>query len=271
MTQARIHPPVYADNPYLGALIEGHQERRRILIGVPMTGLIRSEWHHARVAQYVPCNWSSSDHIYQLPELVPLGFSVADARNVITHTAVTAGFEWLFFNDSDTILPPECFIRLNEYMRDPKVPVVCGLYFAKCDPPEPLVYRGRGNSYFRNWKLGDKVWLDGIPMGCTLIHVSLLKAMHADAPWYMAGGTQRVKQVFDTPKIRWEDPESGAVRTFQGTEDLAWCDRVLKGDYLKKAGFAAVARRKYPFLCDTRLFCWHIREDGVKFPLKLEW
>ncbi len=30
-------------------------------------------------------------------------------------------------------------------------------------PAEPLIYRGRGNSHFKKWKLGDKVWVDGVP------------------------------------------------------------------------------------------------------------
>jgi len=39
------------------------------------------------------------------------------------------------------------------------------------------LYRGRGNGSFRDFKVGDKVWCDGVPFGCTLIHGSIIKAL----------------------------------------------------------------------------------------------
>ena len=266
-----IHPPEY-QHGYMSLLLEASaHERRRILIGVPMTGLIRAEWALARYGQVLPTNWSASEHIQWMNQLTPLNYSVADARNVIVHNAVTAGFEWLFFIDSDVILPPDCFIKLNAYMRTGDIPVINGLYFAKAHPPEPLIYRGRGNSYYPDFELGDKVWVDGISMGCTLIHVSLLKAMWDEAPEYTAGGNQSVRRVFDTPQITWTDPEMAGMRTFQGTEDLAWCDRVMQGNFLKKAGWDAIAEQEYPFLSDTGIFCHHITPDGRRFPLEFKW
>ena len=271
MSPVTIEPPEYATNGYMSLLLQGHQDRRRILIGVPMMGLIRSEWALARWAQYIPPNWSSSDCIQWINQMTPLGYSVADARNLIVQTAVHNDFEWLFFIDSDVLLPPHCFVRLNAYMREGKTPVVAGLYFAKCSPAEPLVFRGRGNSYYGKWALGEKVWADGIPMGCTLIHGSVLAAMYAEAPAYLVTGTQPCRQVFDTPKIVWMDPEQQGYRSFQGTEDLAWCDRVIKGEFLTKAGWTRIAKKKYPFLIDTALFCQHIAENGQRFPLELKW
>ena len=271
MARTKIHPPEYEYNGYMSLLLNGVQQRQRILIGIPMTGLVRAEWALARWGAYIPPNWTSSDCIQFLNQMTPLGYSVADARNLIVHTALQHHFEWVFFNDSDTIVPPHIFVTLNDYMREAKIPVVAGLYFAKCAPAEPLVYRGRGNSYFARWQMGDKVWVDGVPMGCTLIHCSVLQAMATEAPEYLAGGVHLVKQVFDTPKVMWTDPEAGTMQRMEGTEDLAWCDRVIRGEFLKKAGWPAVAKRKWPFLIDTTLFCYHIREDGVKFPLEFRW
>jgi len=255
----------------MALLLEGRQELHRVLVGVPTLGLVRMEWALARWSQFVPTNWSSSDCVQFLPQCSPLNYTVADARNLIVATALQHDFEWVLFNDSDTILPPHAFVLFNDYMRKAKLPVVAGLYFTKSVPAEPLVYRGRGNSYFAKWKLGDKVWVDGVPMGCTLIHTSLLRVMADEAPEYLAQGRHRIRQVFDTPKIHWTDPELGAIRSFQGTEDLSWCDRVIRGEFLKKAGWTTVAKKRYPFLIDTNIACLHIREDGVKFPLKWEW
>lgn len=245
-----------------------HLNANRLMIGVPMTGLLRSEWVLARYGQVIPCNWSYSEVTHWMHQCSPIGYAVAEARNVIVDKFLRAGAEWLFFIDHDVVLPPDCFIKMNQYMIDGKVPVVCGLYFAKAHPPEPLIYRGRGNGYFSGWTLGKKVWVDGIPMGCTLIHRNILKAMADDAPEYVAGGNQTVKQVFDTPSGIFSDPQAG-IRTYQGTEDLAWCNRVLAGEYLKKAGWKEIARKKYPFLIDTSIFCKHITNDGQVYPLPM--
>lgn len=240
----------------------------RIVVGIPMTGLLRSEWALARWGQIIPCNWSHSDVIEWMHQASPIGYAVAEARNVIVDKFIKSKAEWLFFIDHDVILPPDCFIKINNYMLQGDIPVVCGLYFAKAHPPEPLVYRGRGNGYFNGWKLGDKVWVDGIPMGCTLIHQSLLKEMWKDAEEYTAGGNRRVRRVFDTPGGIIHEPGEG-IHSYQGTEDLAWCNRVLAGDYLKKAGWPKIARKKYTFLIDTSIFCKHITNDGQVYPLPM--
>lgn len=245
-----------------------HLSGNRIMIGVPMTGTIRSEWALARFGQVIPCNWSDTNCIQWLNQATPLGYSVAEARNILVHEAVTKKFEWLLFIDHDVLLPVDCFVRLNDYMRKGDIPVVAGLYFAKSHPPEPLVYRGRGNSFYTDWKIGDKVWVDGIPMGCTLINVALLKLMYDDAPEITVGGDRKVKEVFDTPFGINHDPELG-LSTYQGTEDLAWCNRVIAGGYLKKAGWEKIGRKKYPFLIDTGIFCKHITPDGQVYPLEL--
>lgn len=243
--------------------------QRRILIGIPMTGLVRSEWAFARLCQITPCNWSHSDTVNWLPQSSPIGYAVAEARNIVVNQAVTQGFEWLLFIDHDVVMPPDCFVRLNEYIMDASIPVVSGLYFAKAHPPSPLIYRGRGNGSFNDWRIGDKVWVDGIPMGLTLINVKVLKLMWQDAPEYVAGGNKRVRKVFDTPFGMNVDPEKRTWDSFAGTEDLAWCNRVMAGKYLEKAGFK-VANKRYPFLCDTGLFCKHMTNDGQIYPIGWE-
>ena len=79
----------------------------RIMIGIPLTGNVRAEWMLARYGQVIPCNWSQVDCIRFLDQWSPMGFSVADARNVIATAFVEQGFEWLFFIDHDTILDKE--------------------------------------------------------------------------------------------------------------------------------------------------------------------
>lgn len=242
---------------------------KKLLIGIPMTGTLRSEWAMSRWNQIIPCNWGHSDCTPTMPSDSPLGYAVPEARNIVVDRFIKEGFEWLFFLDHDVILPPTGFVKIGELIRQygKKYPVMCGLYFAKCDPPEPLIYRGRGNGHFTGWKLGDHVMVDGIPMGCTLIHRSIMKVMWDDAPEYEVKGIGTIKRVFDNPAGIFFDPETGAPHGFSGTEDLAWCNRVITGKYLEKSGWKSLAKERYPFLCDTGFFCFHITNDGQRYPL----
>ena len=248
-----------------------HLNEDRIMVGVPMTGLLRSEWVLARYGQVIPCNWSHQEMYHWMNSQSPIGFAVAEARNVIVNALLRSQAQWLFFIDHDVVLPPDAFVKINQYMHEKKYPVVAGLYFAKCHPPEPLIYRGRGNSHYRNFKIGDKVWVDGVPMGCTLIHRSVLEEMAKDAPEYLAGGNHKVRKVFDTPSGIIHDPQTGGNRTFAGTEDLAWCNRVIGGKYLAKAGWTKISKQRYPFFVDTSIFCRHITPDGQTYPLPGSW
>lgn len=237
----------------------------RILIGTASTGLVRIEWHQARMGQIIPTNWSAVQMLQFMNSYIPLRYQVADAQNLIVKEAVEKNYEWLFLLEHDTIIPPDCFIRLNEYMREGKAPVVSGLYYTRSRPSEPILYRGRGNSYYADWKLGDKVWVDGVPTGCLLIHGSILRAMWAESEEYTLGQIT-TRRVFDTPRSVWFDPEKGIFNTNAGTSDLDWCSRVIDGNYFAKAGWEQYQGMRWPFLVDTGIFCRHINPDGEQFP-----
>jgi hypothetical protein len=239
---------------------------KRMLVGTATTGNIRMEWAAARYSQIIPANWSKVDMTQFVNGFVPLRYSVADAQNLIVQKAVQDNFEWLLLVEHDTMPPPDGLIRFNEYMRSNEYPVVSGLYFTRSDPAEPMVYRGRGNSYYTDWKLGDKVMVDGVPTGMLLINMKLMKAIYDDSPQYSAGGIV-VRRVFETPVKTWFNEETGAQEALIGTSDLDWCARIIEGNYLEKAGYKKLAKEKYPFLIDSNIACMHIDPDGTQFPI----
>lgn len=241
---------------------------QRLCVGTPMTGLVRAEWCFARWGAVIPCNWSVADVSQMVSPYIPLHYQVPDAENLIVKTVVEQGFQWLLSLEHDNIIPANLFTALNEYMIDEDVPVVSGLYFTKSEPSEPLVYRGQGTGYYADWKMGDKVWASGIPMGCTLIHASLLRAMWAESPEYRCGNTI-TRRVFETPVNSGVDPEKNFFWKAGGTSDLEWCKRVIEGDYFTKAGWPKYAKMEYPFLVDTNIFCKHITEAGIQYPLQI--
>ena len=243
--------------------------QRRILVGIPMTGLLRSEWVMARYGQVIPCNWSQMEYIQWVDQYSPIKFMVADARNIIVTEFIEKEFEWLIFIDHDVVLPPFFLVAVNERIIHNKVPVWGGLYFTKSIPSSPLIYRGRGNGYFAKWKLGDEVWCDGMGLGCHVIHSSVLKILWDESEEYSVAG-RVVRRVFETPVKIAIDPESHSYQTQVGTEDLPWYSRIINDKVLERAGWKAVARRKYPFLCDTTLMCKHIDWDGIQYPARGE-
>lgn len=251
---------------YIGTIIKNkNKPYLRLMVGIPMTGLLRSEWVLARYGQIIPTNWSHVDTIQFIDQYSPIGFSVADARNIIATLCVEKEFEWLWFIDHDTILPPDATVRVNQHMIKKEIPVFSGLYFTKSKPAEPLLYRGRGSSYYTDWKLGDEVWVDGIPMGCTVIHSSLLKVMYDESEQYKVGD-QMVRKIFETPAKKVFDPEQSAWLTETGTEDIKWCHRVITERIFDKAGWHEYQEKEYPFMVDTNIFCKHIDWNGNQFP-----
>lgn len=240
----------------------------RILIGCPMTGLVRSEWMVARYGQSIPTNWSHIEVMQWMSSYIPLRYQVADAENIIAKSVVEGNFEWLLFIEHDNILPMNTFVKMNQYMIKGDVPIVGGMYFTKSVPPEPMIYRERGKGYFADWKLGDKVWCSGLPFGCTLIHGSIIKALWKESPEYMVGNTV-TRRVFKHPEEVIIDPDSRDYCISQGTTDLNFCNEIMTKDIFTKAGWPEYQKKEFPFLVDTSLFVKHIDNDGVQWPISL--
>jgi hypothetical protein len=198
-------------------------------------------------------------------------YQVADAQNVIVKVAMEKDFEWLLLWEHDTYpLEPTVFFKLNQYMRDDPVPVVSGLYYTRSFPSDPLIFRGRGTGAFNDFKIGDRVWCDGVPTGFLLIHCGLLRAMWNESEEYVVhypgGRVIMTRKVFNSPRDVWVNPENGDNFTLAGTSDLEWCTRVMKGGYFKKSGWDKYQDMEFPFLVDTNIKCIHINSDGTKFP-----
>ena len=183
----------------------------RILIAVPTTGLARIEWMMARYGQIIPTNWSQVEMIQWLNTYAPLEYQLPDAENLIAKAVVQGNYEWFLSIEQDNVIPPDTFLRLNEYMIEGKVPIVSGLYFLKSHPTEPIIYRGRGNGSFRDFKLGDKVWCDGVPFGLTLIHGSIIRTLWNESEEYMVGN-EVTRRVFSLPNINKKEVDDGQRR-----------------------------------------------------------
>lgn len=242
---------------------------KRVLIATPTTGIVRMEWVNGRYRQTIPTNWSHVDIQQWLNPYVPINYQIADAENLIAKVVVEHDFEWFLSWEHDNIPSgSDAIIRINEYMLKGDVPIVGGLYFTKSVPPEPMIYRGRGNGYYTDWKMGDKVWASGLPFGFTLINGKIIKEMWKDAPEYVVNGIT-TRRVFNAPNEHFSDPEAGGSLSNSGTSDLEFCHRIMTNGYFEKAGFPEYQKKEFPFLVDTRIFVNHIDNNGVMYPLNL--
>lgn len=231
----------------------------RVLIGIPTLGNVRIEWHNAMSGLVVPTNWSNSMQ-------TPINFLVDDAQNIIANEAMEKNFDWVLLIEDDVVVPVDLYQRMRSYLQSSRFPVVAGLYNLKSVPPEPMVYRGRGNGPYLDWTPGQVVRCDAVPTGCTLISVALIRAVakHRNQRYQVRLGQDRKSlwRVFETPRHVWHDPKLG-YRKHVGTSDLTFCDYVLEHKLLAKAGWPVLAKSKYPFVVDTRIVCGHIdRETG---------
>ena len=241
--------------------------RNNLMVGTATTGLVRVEWMQRRYNQVIPTNWSLMEAMNYIGASMPMRFLVSDAQNIVVRQAIEKDAEWLWFIEHDNLLPVGAFLMMNKYMREKTVPVVSGLYFTKSVPPEPLLYRGDGHSFYTDWKYGDKVWVSGVPTGMLLIHMSIIRAMWNESPEYQVD-TQVTRRVFEEPAKFFLTEDATGWRAETGTSDLNWCKRVIEGHYFKKAGWDKFDNVKYPFLVDTNLFSPHIDTNGRQFPLE---
>ena len=109
----------------------------------------------------------------------PVGMDTATARTEAVKAVREAGCEHIFFIDHDVIVPPNALTML--YSRE--LPVVCGLYYLKTKPPEPLTVIDRRP--YTDWTHGDLVTVDCTGLGCALIDLSVFDEI--DEPWFQSG------------------------------------------------------------------------------------
>jgi hypothetical protein len=253
--------PMLANNP--------GKWTNRLVISTPTVGIVRMEWVQARFGQTIPTNFSLVDVHQFMNTNAPIGYQLSDAENLTAKVVVEGNFEWFLSWEDDNLPPLDALLKINQYIIRKDVPIVSGLYFTKSVPPEPILYRGMGQGHYADWKMGEKVWVDGIPFGFTLIHGDIIRALWAESPEYIVNGTV-TRRVFDAPSESYYDAETGGWMSQSGTSDLAWCKRMMKDGFFEKAGWPEFQKKEFPFLVDTTIFVKHIdRQTGIQYPTML--
>jgi len=105
---------------------------------------------------------------------------IDDMRNNLVREALNIGCTHLIMMDADQIYPVDTIPRLLSHRK----PVVGCLVYRRYPPFDPLMLRGKINSYYTvtEWEPGELVEVDATGTGCVLFEMSVFKKMKP--PWF---------------------------------------------------------------------------------------
>ena len=190
--------------------------------------------------------------------------------------------EWVFWMDDDTVPPRNTIARLLELRRE----IVAGLYFLGGPPHNPLAFIRTAEGFYRplyNYTPGTLTQVDGVGMGCTLIHkdvyrkimdahevflrpnasmIAVPKAAIIDNPYTPDYKTMHVENgVLVMPLTKPEEDENRPwpfyAMEYSRTEDLHF------GELCANAGI--------PIYVDTSITCKHWKTKNVDYEVYREY
>jgi hypothetical protein len=226
--------------------VNASEERARVIyLGVPTFGMVSIRWHAHLMQLQNPMN-RSVFHGYGL------GFEVGQARNYLVDQALSwtnsSGHtvSHVFFVDDDVLVPPYALSVLLSRKR----PIVSGLYYAKTDPPSPLLFHEASGGVAESIPRNTVVECYAHGMGCTLIDLFVFKDLLASGlvEYETLSNGQKLPQFFKTTRDGLStDSATGAPVISNETEDVH---------------FLKLARQLgYPAAVDTGVFCFHWDES----------
>jgi glycosyltransferase involved in cell wall biosynthesis len=191
-----------------------------LVVAIPAVGRpVSVEWAISLAAQNYPLNLSKAFYVIG-------GENTDIARNKAVEYALEKKANYLWFLDDDVQVPFFTARQLIYTLEQSDAMIVGGIYCSKHLPPEPLVYRGKGQGAFWKWKLEEIFEVDGIGGGCMMINMEVFK--HLEKPYFKT-----------VDKVITEGTEVGN----SATEDLYFCNKV------RDAGFKILA--------DAHVMCRH--------------
>jgi len=111
------------------------------------------------------------------------GQPIDSARNSIVDMFLNTNSEYLFFLDTDVIVPEDTIIKLMNHNLD----IVSALYFTRTPPIEPCCWKDDLNSIYRakpiKFEIGQLIEAEIIGMGACLINRRVFE--NIDKPYYL--------------------------------------------------------------------------------------
>lgn len=131
--------------------------------------------------------------------VVPVGYSIQDARNIAWYAAESQGWEYFMFWDDDVApLKGGTVETLLEAMeQNPEIDILGGVYPARQNIPIPIVLKERNGRPWWGWEDGGihRVWMTGT--GYTMYRTASMKKLPAPTKAFAAaGGAFEVREYF---------------------------------------------------------------------------
>ena len=142
----------------------------KVAIGIPFYNTVPSEWW-VQLVEHAAIWGKQIDY----KGLHACGTMTADnSRNMIVNDFLKTDADWLFWIDSDTVVPIGALPRLLSVGKT----MVSGLYYGKNDPHPPIAYHIHNGAYTPidnnlRWERGEILPVDMTGFGCMLTHRSV--------------------------------------------------------------------------------------------------
>ena len=155
--------------------IKTSSDKKRILIAMPTAKYIESETFMSIYKLKKPENFQVDFQCFY-------GYNVAQVRNLIANYAILGKYDWVFWVDSDIILPEDSLIKLLSTC-DQGADFVTGIYRQRKEEeiiPEIYVWNDKGgmdNILPENIPFNQIVEIAGCGLGCAITSVKLIEAI----------------------------------------------------------------------------------------------
>lgn len=209
----------------------------KISVGLPFYGGFTGEWT-AQTLQMV----AGLSQNHDVREIIASGVMTADHnRNLIVNEFLKSDSEWLFWIDSDTLVPIGAVERLLAVNK----PLVSGLYYGKNPPHPPIAYFVHNGAFTpidqeRKWDKGELVEVDSAGMGCMLTHRSVYEDIIKNYETFQLEGGGLIP-------IYKNDVLGDLGNTKDGYNKHEHDGKVYKGQYRRRLIKPTLADMKFPF------------------------
>lgn len=243
-----------------------------ISVGLPFYGLFSGEWT-GQTLQFI----AQLAQTQELVEIIPMGAMSADHnRNAIVNDFLKSRAEWLFWIDSDTLVPAGAPDRMLAHGRT----LVSGLYYGKYGAHPPIaytIYNGAFTPIDKQilWEKGEILNVDAVGMGCMLTHRSVFEDILKNYEVFQipGGGIVPVHKSDLLGAVKDDDKHEHDGKVYRGQLRLRIRKPTLEGlrfpffmvEHIRTEDmfFFDLARRvgHRPVL-DTSIECGHLRFDA---------
>lgn len=122
---------------------------------------------------------------YDIDILTTIGTTIDQARNELVRQAQAKNYDYIWFIDTDHIIPKGTLTKLLKVMKDKKAMIVSGLYFSKTPPIIPVIRKVTDGFAEPIVDFKGIIEADGLGLGCCLIDMKVFEKI--EFPYFECG------------------------------------------------------------------------------------